>query len=354
MTDMSDFDTVVARGHRARSPMEPEGETGLRARAARHATLPLRLFLGATFVYAGIDKLADAHYLAGAADPTSFVAQTQAVKAASPIGPLLDIALKNPTPFALAMAFGELAVGLGALLGFWTRLAAFGGVLINLSLWLTVSWQVHPYYLGNDLPFMMAWVPLLLAGAPTFSVDALLVRRTAREREAGTAPGTVRRRALIDGGVAAIAVAGTGLLAGSLAARLGRRNGTPVQSGTGTPPAAAPGTGTSPAPGSGAGPSVPVADVRVGGAVKTTDPATGDAVYVLQPQQGQYTALSAVCPHAQCVVNPPKDGKLVCPCHNSVFDAATGAREAGPAPTGLARYGITRSGDRLQLGQRQA
>ncbi|MGA5701369.1 Rieske (2Fe-2S) protein [Peterkaempfera bronchialis] len=96
------------------------------------------------------------------------------------------------------------------------------------------------------------------------------------------------------------------------------------------------------------------AEVKVGGAVRTTDPATGDAVYVLQPQQGRYTALSAVCPHAQCVVNAPKDGKLVCPCHNSVFDAATGARLEGPAATGLATYGITRSGDRLQLGKRQS
>ncbi|WP_407675426.1 QcrA and Rieske domain-containing protein [Peterkaempfera griseoplana] len=148
-------------------------------------------------------------------------------------------------------------------------------------------------------------------------------------------------------------MAGTGLLAGSLAARLGRKNGTPAAGTVTTPPAASGGTSAQPPAGAGSAPSVAVADVQVGGAVKTTDPATGDAVYVLQPQQGQYTALSAVCPHAQCVVNAPRDGKLVCPCHNSVFDAATGAREAGPATTGLARYGITRSGDRLQLGRRQ-
>ncbi|WP_407675980.1 Rieske (2Fe-2S) protein [Peterkaempfera bronchialis] len=173
--------------------------------------------------------------------------------------------------------------------------------------------------------------------------------------------------------MAAVAVAGTGLVAGSLAARLGRGSGPAVADG-----AVSPGTGsgagagtasgagggadagggagaTAPEPpAGGAAPSVAAAEVKVGGAVRTTDPATGDAVYVLQPQQGRYTALSAVCPHAQCVVNAPKDGKLVCPCHNSVFDAATGARLEGPAATGLATYGITRSGDRLQLGKRQS
>jgi thiosulfate dehydrogenase [quinone] large subunit len=356
---MADVETVADHGRRGRRrPPAADGE-GEQGRGARFALLPLRLFLGATFVYAGLDKLSDPHYLAGAGDPVSFVAQTQAVRAASPIGPLLDQALRTPTPFALAMAFGELAVGLGALLGFWTRLAAAGGVLISASLWLTVSWQVHPYYLGNDLPFLVAWLPLVLAGAPNLSVDALLAARSARERADGTGPGTVRRRALVDGSVAAIAVAGTGLLAGSLAARLGRRDGgTAAQPGTATPPSGAGavagvGNGTAASPPSAGAASVAAADVRVGGAVRTTDPATGDAVYVLQPEQGRYTALSAVCPHARCVVNPPKDGKLVCPCHNSVFDAVTGARESGPSPTGLARYGITRSGDRLELGPQQ-
>ena len=324
--------------------------------------LPLRLFLGATFVYAGVNKLADPHFLAGATDSASFVAQMQSVRDASPLGSLLDLALQTPVHFAMAMAFGELAVGLGALLGFWTRLAAFGGVLINLSLWLTVSWQVHPYYLGNDLPFMVAWLPLLLTGAPNLSLDSLLAARSARERAEGASRGTVRRRALLDAGVAAIAVAGTGLVAGSLAARLGRRDGAAsTAEGTTAPgtdsagsadPAPTSGTGT-PGPGTSAV-TVAAAEVAVGGAVKTTDPVTGDAVFVLQPQKGRYTALSAVCPHARCVVDKPKDGKLICPCHGSEFDAATGAVLVGPATTGLATYGVSRAGDRLKLGSRKA
>jgi len=151
---------------------EDGGGGGARAWARRYALVPLRLFLGVTFVYAGLDKLTDAHYLAGAADPASFAAQTQAARATSPIGPLLGAVAHAPFAFGLIIALGELAVGIGALLGLWTRVAALGGVLLNLSFFLTVSWQVHPYYLGNDLPYLMAWTALLLAGASRLSVDA--------------------------------------------------------------------------------------------------------------------------------------------------------------------------------------
>ena len=109
---------------------------------------------------------------------------TQGIKSSSPIEPLLDLALKAPTGFAIAIAVGELAVGLGALFGLLGRVAAFGGVLLNLSFWLTVSWQVHPYYLGNDLIYLMAWTPLLLAGTPYLSLDGYLAsRRTARSAQ---------------------------------------------------------------------------------------------------------------------------------------------------------------------------
>ena len=149
-----------------------EQRTGLRALGRTYALLPLRIFLGVTFVYAGLDKLTDPHYLHGLGDPLSFAAMTQGVKATSPIAPLLGLALHAPTGFALAVAFGELAVGLGILVGLLGRIAAVGGVLLNLSFFLTVSWQVTPYYLGNDLIYLMAWLPFVLAGTPYLSLDA--------------------------------------------------------------------------------------------------------------------------------------------------------------------------------------
>ncbi|MFE1320334.1 ubiquinol-cytochrome c reductase iron-sulfur subunit [Kitasatospora phosalacinea] len=316
--------------------------TEWKALGSRAALLPLRLFLGVTFAYAAFDKLSDAHYLAGAGDPASFYAQTKAAEGSSPIGWALGPALHAPTFFGLLVAFGELAVGLGTLLGLWGRVAALGGALLSASLWLTVSFHTTPYYLGNDLAYLMAWTPLLLAGTPHLSVDGYLAARAARDRARGLAEDAVRRRALLDGGIAAVALGGAGLLAGSLTAGFGRDEA----------PAAAGSGATSPVPQP--GPSVPAAQVPVGGSATVKDPASGDAVYIVQPAAGQYAGLSSVCTHSGCAVNPPKDGQLYCPCHGSKFDAATGAVITGPAVQPLPRYAVTRNGDQLELGPQQS
>ncbi|WP_079039425.1 DoxX family protein [Streptomyces sp. Root431] len=152
-----------------------------KAVASRYALVPLRLFLGVTFVYAAFDKLTDSAFFA--ADGSGSIGETmRAVRDSSAIPGLVDLALKNPSGFGYAIAFGELAVGIGTLLGLYARVAALGGALISLSLWLTVSWQVNPYYLGNDLAYLMAWLPLLLAGASVLSVDRLLADRRRRTR----------------------------------------------------------------------------------------------------------------------------------------------------------------------------
>ncbi|XCM80021.1 Rieske 2Fe-2S domain-containing protein [Kitasatospora sp. HUAS MG31] len=320
---------------------------GWKATASRYALLPLRVFLGATFIYAAIDKLADAHYLAEGSDPASFIAQTTAVKAGSPIGWALGPALDSPVLFALAIAFGELAVGLGTLFGLWGRLAATGGMLINLSLWLTVSWNTSPYYLGNDLAYLMAWTPLVLAGTPYLSIDGYLASRSRRDRGRGLPEDAVRRRALVDGSIAAVALGGAGLLAGSLTATFGRNKGTAATS---------TGSNGSPVPAqSPTGPkvTVPAASVPVGGSAQVKDPGTGDAVYVVQPTAGQYCAFSSVCTHSGCAVDAPKNGQMYCPCHGSRFNAATGAVINGPATKPLPKYGVTKNGDQLELGPLQ-
>ncbi|MGW0774426.1 DoxX family membrane protein [Streptomyces sp. NPDC002835] len=167
--------------HRAASDygMPDDGPRGLREQAGRYALLPLRIFLGVTFVYAGLDKLTDSAFMS--ATGTGSIGELMAgVRDTSAIPALVDLALKNPEGFGYAIAFGELAVGIGTLLGLLARLAALGGALISLSLWLTVSWQTDPYYYGNDLAYLMAWLPLVLAGASLFSVDALIAARRRR------------------------------------------------------------------------------------------------------------------------------------------------------------------------------
>ncbi|MFF8956390.1 DoxX family protein [Streptomyces sp. NPDC014894] len=155
------------------------GDDGWKARASHFALLPLRIFLGITFVYAGFDKLTDSHFLA-AEGIGSLGDQLHGVRDSSAVPGLIDLALNSPEGFGYAIALGEVAVGLGTLIGLFARIAALGGALISLSLWLTVSWQTQPYYYGNDLIYLMAWLPLVLAGAPVLSADARIAERRRR------------------------------------------------------------------------------------------------------------------------------------------------------------------------------
>lgn len=84
----------------------------------------------------------------------------------------------------------------------------------------------------------------------------------------------------------------------------------------------------------------------VGGAASFQDPASGDPAIVLQPSRDRFVAFDAVCPHAGCTVGYASGaGLLVCPCHGSEFNPATGAVEAGPAPTGLRPISVALGGD---------
>ncbi|MEV8536004.1 DoxX family protein [Streptomyces sp. NPDC051211] len=158
---------------------QPSLRTDLRERASLYALLPLRIFLGVTFVYAGLDKLTDSAFLSASGDG-SIGDLMRGVRDTSAIPGLVDLALKSPVGFAVVLAVGELLVGLGTLAGLFARAAACGGALISLSLWLTVSWQVTPYYYGNDLIYLMAWLPLILAGASYWSLDERIWPRSRR------------------------------------------------------------------------------------------------------------------------------------------------------------------------------
>jgi thiosulfate dehydrogenase [quinone] large subunit len=73
------------------------------------------------------------------------------------------------------IALAELAVGLGTVLGLWARLAAAGGMVLSLLLFLTVSFHSSPYYTGSDIVFFFAWTPLVISGTSgALSLDGAL------------------------------------------------------------------------------------------------------------------------------------------------------------------------------------
>jgi Rieske Fe-S protein len=114
--------------------------------------------------------------------------------------------------------------------------------------------------------------------------------------------------------------------------------------------AGSPSSGGAP-PGSSAGttaPLVALADVPVGGAVSATSP-DGQPVIIAQPTAGTVAGFSAICTHAGCTV-APAGKQLDCPCHGSVYDAATGKNLSGPAPRPLEPFPVHLDGEQVLPG----
>src|SRR6202162_3688944 len=104
---------------------------------ATAALVPLRVFLGGTFLYAGFDKLLDPSFLASSG-PGSLVDQLHAFARDSPLAFLINgVALHAPILVGLGMAALEIAIGLGTLGGWLFRLSAALGTAVALLFWLT-------------------------------------------------------------------------------------------------------------------------------------------------------------------------------------------------------------------------
>ena len=87
-----------------------------------------------------------------------------------------------------------------------------------------------------------------------------------------------------------------------------------------------------------------LSDVPVGGSASAK--VDGEELLLSQPEKGKVMAFSAVCTHQGCAVKP-EGAELHCPCHGSVYDAATGEVKAGPAPEPLPRVSVKVDGDRI-------
>lgn len=135
------------------------------ARRLAWALFPVRLFLGVTFIYGGIQKLSDPGFLHPGA-PTYIGTQLRGFANGTPGGFLLrTFAIPHPKVSGVGVALVEIAVGLLVSTGLLTRAAAAVGLALNLLLFLTNSWHTYPYFLGSDIVFVFAWVPFVLVGA---------------------------------------------------------------------------------------------------------------------------------------------------------------------------------------------
>ena len=327
------------------------------------ALIPLRLFLGATFLYAGLDKLLDRAFLQ-AAGPGSIGQQLEGFVHISPVAPLVEVfALPFPVLTGLAIALLEIAIGIGALTGLLYRLSAAGGFALSILFWLTASWATKPYYYGPDLPYAFGWLTIALAGhGGRYTIESWFERRAGAP--AGFGPGrpaigsSPERRVFLQAaaiGAAAVAMGGvTGVVGRVL--RPGDEGGPAVAAanlapgfGPGTLPgtagsaagAVSPATPATPTAspsavstvGAPAGPVIATLDqVKPRHALAFQDPATGDPAILVRLANDHVVAYDALCTHAGCTVGyDSASGLLLCPCHGAVFDPAqAGAVLAGP------------------------
>jgi thiosulfate dehydrogenase [quinone] large subunit len=351
--------------------------------------LPMRLFLGITFVYAGIQKLTDPQFF-HKSTPGYIGNQLIAFAHGSP---LHDILMQEAVPHAIllgfAIAFGEIAIGVGTLCGLLFRPAAFFGLMLSLIFFLSVSWHVYPYFYGSDIVFAFCWLFMLLHGPVATGYPALdtwLVTKLFAQKTSGLTafarilligspdrPQTVMRsgesnstidtrassqqvyaqqhiRAItqrkyetrrsfllgtITGVTGIVGLGITGFMLNSL-----------FQNGANTSTTPSPrGTDTSTTSGTSTGSSIVIAQVNAvakNSSTTFTIPSTGDPGVLIHLPNDQFVAYDAICTHAGCVVDyDPTSQHLICPCHGATYDPAQQAEVlAGPTNTPLQAVSI--------------
>jgi thiosulfate dehydrogenase [quinone] large subunit len=355
--------------------------------------IPLRLFLGITFIYAGLQKLTDPQFF----NPTAAGYIGKQIAAFATGSPLHDFLVQVTIPhaylFGILIAYGELAIGVGTILGFLLRPAAFFGMLISLMFFLTATWRVRPYFYGSDIVFFFGWLTLLIAG-PAYTglptLDAIIAprllslvsserRRTQLARVLGFIVGIGETpKPVADTQISQPLSTGkqTPAMKRQQQARLlaeqakkSRRNflmgaltggagvlglvwlwntlhlfpgDAPVNTGTGSTTAAGAGTATTSGTPSAGSAIAQVSAVQNNSSVTFTIPSNNDPGILVRLNNGQFVAYDATCTHAGCPVDyDPSSQLLICPCHGAEFDPSKSAAVVqGPAQTPLTSVSI--------------
>ncbi len=321
---------------------------------AKWVLLPMRLFLGITFIYAGLQKLADPQFFNPAA--RGYIGkQIMAFATGSPLHDILIRIVPHAAFFGSLVAYGEIAIGLGTLdivfIFCWLTLLISGPV--NTGLPSLDQWFVQRVLSDEQRTHYAAMIAFFLGirslSAP-LPVPATANQGQSRQTTGNKRPAQQNRYAqvqrakqqsrrnflwsMLTGG------AGIAVLAW-LGSNLHLFPGSQTDSGsssTGSSTPSAPATGTATATGTSSSPAIArVNAVQNNSAVNFTLASNGDPGILVRLNNGQFVAYDAVCTHAGCPVDyDPSSQLLVCPCHGAAFDPAKSAAVVqGPAATPL-------------------
>ncbi len=295
----------------------------------------LRGWLGGTFVYAGWQKLSDPGFLKSGT--SSYIGlQLSNFAKGSPIAPFLHAAGHAPVLAGVGTALSEIAIGLATLAGILPELAALLGMGLSLTLWLSATWHVRPYFLGSDSIYTIAWLAYLVSFPMVLALISKQPTTTTKERAKNTTAPTLQqsltdRRQLLGGGV----IIAISLVVGGIASALGK----PPEKVTTKRASAKKASGANQPNGTVV---ASLADVQSQGAVGFQD-ANGSPAVVVSLGGGAVAAFSRVCTHAGCSVDfDPSSKQLICPCHGATYDPTHGAQvTGGPAPSPLSAIKVS-------------
>ena len=267
----------------------------------------LRIFLGATFIYAGWDKASDPGFLTEG-EPTYIGTQLAAFAANSPIGFLLNRILDQATYVGIFIMVAEFAVGIATLLWVAPATAAFGGLLISITLWLASSFYTTPYFLAGDSAYAVMWLAYLLLLIGNRRMPATNFQRR-----------SVLRTAIVGALAAAATFAGRALPKSSASVKSSTKaKGKQI---------------------------IKVADLPAGKTFNFVHSTQGVPAILFRTKAGVF-AYSAICTHLGCTVAyKSSTKKLICPCHAAQFDPFANAKVvAGPAERALDKVNVKISG----------
>ncbi len=265
----------------------------------------MRLWLGATWIYAGWDKATDPGFLTPGA--SSFIGtHLSGYSTQSPIALALNKMIEHSVAVGVFVMISEFTIGLATLLWVAPTTAAFGGFSMSVGLWLASSFHANPYFLASNSVYAILWLSYLLM---------------IRNKRKGFTMSFERRGVLRIGIIAALSAIFTG--AGKFFSLALIQESAQASAKTKI---------------------VKLASLKVG-ATKKFAVANGAPAILFRTKTGVFAYL-AICTHQGCTVNYSATSKtLKCPCHGAEFNPyASGKVITGPATNPLGKVKVAIEG----------